>query len=535
MIDPDDDLARRRAFYEDHGYWTPERLGWWVFDVAERATDREFVVIGDLRLTYGEFADRAAAVAAAFVEAGVRRGDPVLIQLPNLVEALIAQVAAFRMGAINVPVVPIYREHEMAHILRDCRPRAVVSVEENRSRRPADELDLLLADGDWGPVARFCVGLGDRERPGWLAFPDQPGDRDAPLPEPLEPEECALMLYTSGTTSAPKGVRLTGRAFVSNSRSVRHSMSLGAKDVFFCASPLSHLAGFAAGVVWPSSMGAKIVVMPVWDAAEAARVIERERCTFTTAAAVFLHDLVAVHRAGIGTEHPISVFMSGGAATPPALIEAAQEVGITALRGYGMTETGGGVSWLPPDEPLEVRANYDGRVIPGTEMEAVDDQRRPVPPGVEGELRVRGPQSLIGYTDDVLTKEQVDEEGWFYTGDLGTVDTERRLRITGRTKDIINRAGEKFSARDIEELILRHPAIDTAAVVGLPDPRLGETVGAFVTLAAGAAWPGPEELCRFLDDARLSKQKIPTAWHVLDELPRTASGKIQKHSLRDLV
>ncbi|MFJ4408921.1 class I adenylate-forming enzyme family protein [Streptomyces sp. NPDC088910] len=522
----------REAYYREHGYWTSERLGWWVFDVAERTPDREFLVIGDLRLTYGEFAAWADVLAAHLVEAGVVRGDRVMIQLPNLAEALLGQVAAFRIGAVNVPVVPIYREHEMAHIVNDCKPRAVISIAENRGRRPAEELDGILEGATWGPVARFCVDL-EEPRPGWRAFPGRDDRRPAvSLPDPLEPDRCCLMLYTSGTTSAPKGVELTGQGFVSNARSIRHTMSLSAKDVFFCASPLSHLAGFNAGVVWPASMGAKIVVMPVWNGAEAARIIERERCTFTTAASVFLHDLVAAHREGIGAGHPISVFMSGGAATVPDLIREAGEVGITALRGYGMTETGGGVSWVAPTEPLDIRAEYDGAVVPGSEIQAVDAERRPLPPGAEGELRIRGPQALIGYTDPALTREQLDEEGWFYTGDLGRVDARGLVRITGRTKDIINRAGEKFSARDIEELIQRHPAVDMAAVVGLPDPRLGEVVGAFVTLAAGQEWPGDAEMTAYLDRAKLAKQKIPTSWQVLPELPRTASGKIQKHELR---
>jgi acyl-CoA synthetase len=524
----------REAYYRDHGYWTAERLGWWVLDVAQRSPDREFVVIGDLRLTYGEFAAWAELVAAGFVESGVVRGDRVLIQLPNRVEALLAQVAAFRIGAVNVPIVPIYREHELAHILTDCRPRAVVSVEENRGRRPADEIDRVLDGAAWGPVARFCVEPAS-PRAGWRRFPAAGDERPAvSLPDPLEPDECALVLYTSGTTSAPKGVRLAGRAFVSNARSVRHTMGLGADDVFFCASPLSHLAGFVAGVVWPSSLGVKVVVMPVWDGAEAAQIIAREGATFTTAAAVFLHDLVAAYRAGVGAERPIRVFMSGGASTPPDLIRAAERVGVTAVRGYGMTETGGGVSWISPTEPLDVRAEYDGAVIAGTEMEAVDDRRRPVPPGAEGELRVRGPQSLLGYTNAALDRAQIDADGWFYTGDLGTVDARRRVRITGRTKDIINRAGEKFSARDIEEAILGHPAIKAAAVLGLPDARLGEVVGAFVTIADGEAWPGPAAMSAHLDARKLAKQKIPTVWTVLDELPRTASGKVQKHELRAL-
>jgi acyl-CoA synthetase (AMP-forming)/AMP-acid ligase II len=526
----------RASYYEDHGFWTRERLGWQVFDAAERHPDREFVVIGDTRWTYGEFASWALTVADDMVKAGVQRGDRVLIQLPNRIEALLAQAAALRIGAVNVPIVPIYREHELAHIIHDCTPRAVFSMRVSKTRSPAEELDAILANGTWGTVIRYCADAVDGDGSRWRQFPQlgravpsSPG-----LPEPLEAGACSIMLYTSGTTSAPKGVRLTSRGFISNSRSFRHRMGLGADAVLFCASPLSHLAGFVSGVLWPSSLGAKVVIMPSWNAEEAARMIEQERATFTTAPAPFLHDLVGVYQRGLGSGHRLTYFMSGGAPTPPELIRKADALGVRAFRGYGMTETGGGVSWACGTDPLDIRAGCDGAVIQGSEMQAVDQDRSPLPPGREGELRVRSPQLMLGYTDEALTKELTDENGWFYTGDVGSVDAEGWVRITGRTRDIINRAGEKFSARDIEEQILTCPGIESAAVVGLPDERLGEIVGAFVTLAPGHTFAGPEAMARFLDEARLARQKIPTIWHVLPELPRTATGKVQKDVLRDL-
>ncbi len=531
-----DDATARADYYRAHGLWTDERLGWMVADIAAHTPDREFIVLGDERFTYGEFSRWCEAVGRAWVEAGIRPGDRVLIQLPNQVEALVAQAAAFRIGAVNVPVVPIYREHELAYIVGDCKPAAVIAVKENRDRVPTTEFDALLATAGLAPL-RYCVG--DDAPEGWTSFPGRPGaDDPAPdpsdLPDPLPADECAIMLYTSGTTSAPKGVRLSSRAFVSNARALRTALGFGSETVFFVCSPLSHLAGFVSGVLWPSSVGSKVVIMPKWNGEEAAAVIEREKVTFTTAAAVFLHDLVGVYREGRFTDHRITYFMSGGAATPPALIREANELGVMAWRGYGMTETGGGVCWGSPHESIEVKAESDGRVIPGTEIQAVDPDRNPLPPGGEGEIRVRSPQSMMGYTVEELTTAQLDEAGWTYTGDVGTVSATGIVRITGRIKDIINRAGEKFSTRDIEELILSHPSIASVAVVGLPDPRLGETVGAFITLAPGAEWDGGTAVVEYLKDRRLTLQKIPTSWTVLDTLPFTASGKVQKHVLVDL-
>jgi acyl-CoA synthetase (AMP-forming)/AMP-acid ligase II len=164
-------------------------------------------------------------------------------------------------------------------------------------------------------------------------------------------------------------------------------------------------------------------------------------------------------------------------------------------------------------------------------MEAVGDDRKPLPPGVHGELRIRSPQLLIGYTDPRATAAQIDADGWFYTGDVGTVDEQGWLTISGRVKDIINRAGEKFSARDIENAIASHPTVDQAAVVGLPDDRLGEIVGAFVTLREPREWHGPHELVDHLNQLKFAKQKIPVEWHVLDALPQSVSGKLKKQEL----
>jgi acyl-CoA synthetase len=528
-----DDPDLRAEYYESRGLWTSERIGWLVSNRALRWPDREFVLINGLRLTYREFDQWATAVSVDLVRRGVERGDRVVIQLPNRIEALVCQVAALRMGAISIPVIPIYREHEIKYILGDSRPAVVIAAAVLGDRNPCEELTEQLDEVGISPKVRYVVG---GHCPGWSELPERP---DHPLdtsvlPDPQEASKCAVILYTSGTTSSPKGVMLSSRAILSCASSARLTSGFGSGEVFFCCAPLSHLAGFIGGLIWPASLGARVVIMPAWNGRNAAELIEQERATMSTGAAVFLHDLVQVYKQGLFSGHRLTTFTSGGATTPPHLIKEAEDLGMTCARVYGLTETGGGTTVASRRDDLDHRAHFDARVLVGSEMEAVDPNRVPLPPGEEGELRIRSPQLMLSYTDPQRTQEQVDENGWFYTGDIGSVDKEGWLKISGRIKDIINRGGEKFSARDIEDTIVKHPSIAAAAVVGVPDDRLGEVVGAFVTLEQGAVWEGPDEFVQFLDEARLSKPKIPVEWYVLAALPQTASGKIQKHELLEI-
>jgi acyl-CoA synthetase (AMP-forming)/AMP-acid ligase II len=231
--------------------------------------------------------------------------------------------------------------------------------------------------------------------------------------------------------------------------------------------------------------------------------------------------------------HRLTTFMCGGAAIPPSLIERAERVGIRAFRSWGMTEAPT-VGLVGPDDSLDLRARTDGRASEGCEVQAVDDLRRPLPHGELGELRLRCPEQMLGYTDPELNAEQVDEDGWFYSGDVGQVDEAGWVTMTGRLKDVINRGGEKFSAQDIEHAISSHPAVGVVAVTGLSDSRLGECVAAFVVLRDGRPWPGRQALVDHLEAQRLARAKFPTVWRVLAELPMTMSGKVQKNRLVEL-
>ena len=519
--------------YEDFGLLTRERLGYSLIAAARRWPDREFVMFEGRHLTFGDLARWTARVAADLLDRGVRPGDRLLLQLPNRPEAAVLQFAAWRIGAVAVPVIPVYRQHEMRHIIADARPRAIAATTEHGSRRLCSELDEILAENAVAPLVKYALGPA-ADLPGWASLPGCPStgaDDDTALPAPAAPGECHVVLYTSGTTAAPKGAMLTGAGILSNCATMARTVGLSSRDVFVAGSPISHVAGMSMGVILPMALGARTILLPSWNPDDAVALIERERATFMSSAPIFLSDLVERYETGAGGSHRLSIYMAGGAAPPPSLIARAEAVGVKASRIYGMTETAGVCALARPDDPLELRAQTDGHVAYGTELEIVDEGRRPLPHGETGQVRIRSPQLMLAYTDPAATARQRDEEGWFYPGDVGRLDAAGWFTMTGRTKDIINRGGEKFSAQDIEHALLSHADILAAAVIGAPDERFGEVVAAFVQLRPGAVWAGPDELLAHLEAQRLARQKMPVRWQVLDEIPMTATGKVQKQKL----
>jgi acyl-CoA synthetase (AMP-forming)/AMP-acid ligase II len=516
----------RTEGYLSRQEWTADQLGTLLDRNAQRWPDREYVSFGEQRLTFAQMRDRVAVVARDLVDAGVGHGDRILIQVPNRLEALVLQLAAYRIGAVDVPVIPIYREHELGHILDDSRPAAVAVAATLSSRTPPAEIDGLLAGRDWAPKVKYAIG-GPVD--GWSALPTEgdPGE----LPAPGRAEDDALVLYTSGTTAKSKGALLSSRECIAHARNWVAMFGVHRDDVYLVGTPLSHLGGFNAAILLPLFTGARVVVLPNWRPLEAAEIAEREGATVMLGAALFLTEMVDVYESGRFASRPIRLYASAGSVTPPAVIRRAAAFGVVAGSCYGMTECGT-LSGFSSDDPLDRRAELDGRIFPTMSVQAVDEHREPLPPLVEGELRVRGPQTMERYTDPDATARQIDADGWFYTGDVGYVTADGWVKMTGRLKDIINRGGEKFSAQEIELAILAHPDVAEVAVVGLPDERFGERVGAFLRLADGVGWTGPEPLLAHLDALGLAKQKLPVAWQVLpDGLPRTASGKVRKNEL----
>lgn len=517
------DLVRA---WRDAGRLTDERIGWGLDRAADQWPGRGALVAGGTAHTFAGLRARANAVAQALLAGGVGHGDVVTWMLPNGVDAIALAAAVWRIGAVNNPVVPIYREHELSFVLDQLRPAAVVTAGEHRGRHHAEEFDDVLASLGHTPSVRLVSGTAR----GWPSIHDL--SPVAALPASVEPapaDEPCLVLYTSGTTAAPKGAVHSSATLLQEVRSMQREWALTWRDVMFMASPVTHITGLLQGLLVPTAVAARSVLVDRWDPEESVDRIEAEGATYMAGATPFLQGVVEEYRRRGLARPALRQFTCGGSAVPPHLVEAADALGIAAHRAWGMTEFPT-TTLAGENDPLERRAHTDGHRAEAVEVEAVDEDRRPLPPGAEGELRVRGPERMLGYVDAALSEEVVDEGGWFYTGDLGWVDDAGYVTITGRRKDIINRGGEKFSAREIEDLLARHPGVAEVAVVGVPGGRLGERVCAAI-VARNAAGVDAGELRSFLEAQRIARQKIPEEFRLVDELPRTPAGKVQKFLL----
>lgn len=509
--------------WEADGLWLQAT----VSEVIACAVDNDAIacVVDDDRYSFGALRAQSTAVAATLRDGGVRRGDRVLIHLPNGVELIAAILACWHLGAIAVPVLPLFRVSETTAALRQTAPSAVIAAGVVGGRRsPAGEVDEALTAASVTPLIRLVVGA---KHPGWLAFPGAAAPTAEAFAGFQDPGACALILFTSGTTAAPKGVRHDSRSLLAEVASYRRGAGLRAGDVIFNPAPIAHIGALVITALVPWAVGIPVVVQSKWDPGRAVQIIEREEVTFAVGAPLFLDELVQRYEAPGYHGHRVERFQTGAAPTPPALLARAERVGIAAWRAWGMTEAPS-ISYGCATDPLNKRATCDGRVEPGSQVVAVDDTGAVLPPGTEGELLLRSPKQMMGYAEEV---PDADRDGWLATGDVGTVDADGWLTVTGRIKDIINRGGEKFSAREIENVLCEHPAIAAAAVLGVPEPRLGEQVVAYVTTRAGNEFPGFDALIDRLRGSGLAPQKYPVVITGVDALPTTATGKVRKAEL----
>ena len=483
-------------------------------------------VVDDERYTFGALRDGSVALAVSLRDHGVTAGDRVLIQLTNSAELLASIMGCWRLGVVAVPVQPLFRAHELTVVLHQIRPSAVIAGNDDKRSLTA-EMDTAINAADVRPGVRFSVG---RAAAGWAGFPSRTatGGDGSTLPGFGEPGACVLVLFTSGTTAEPKGVRHDSYSLLAEVNSYRRSAALSRRDVIFNPAPVAHVGALVVSLLVPWAVGCPVVLQSRWDPRRAVRVIAREKVTFAVGAPVFLNELVQEYESADAGGHRVTKFQTGAASTSTTLLKRAATVGIVAWRAWGMTEAPTLTYGTVGDE-LDRRAGTDGRVEPGPEVRAVDDRGRPLPAGTEGELIVRSPKQMMGYV--AATQRASESDGWVGTGDLGVVDAEGWVTITGRVKDIINRGGEKFSCHEIEDALSAHPAINAVAVLGVPEQRLGEQVVAYLTTRSGVNYPGYDVLIEHLTSLRIAPQKHPVAIVVIDELPMTPTGKVLKATL----
>jgi acyl-CoA synthetase len=503
------------ASYRAAGYHTdavvPAILARNVFEFGSSVA-----VIDDTgEVTWRELADAAQRVAGLLHAHGIGPGDTVVWQLPNWWEALAVAHGVWAAGAVSVPVVPIYREHELTEIMRAVQPVCVIGPPEFRGH---DHVDMLSAAADAAGIDLRLRVVVRGEATGWSSWDD--AQRAAPhVEERIDPGAPMIVGFTSGTTSGAKGAVVSTRGFLTVPTRHQRATPYTFRDRAYMPAPVSHITGLLMAVTLPLVSGCSVLLAERWDAARAVDDMRAHGVTYTGGAAVFIQELVAaVEAAGLDAFPLANGYNCGGSAIPVELVDRCEALGMKPRRAYGMTECPTVSASVGTDGP-DVRLRTDGRILPGVDVRVVD-----------GELLVRGPQRCLGYLDPVHTRDGFDPDGWFRSGDLGVVDERNCITVTGRTKDVINRGGEKLSAQEIEGLLRRHPSVTDVAVVTAPHPRLGEEPAAFVIARGGGAVDGAE-LAQFLAAEGVAPQKIPRVVVAVDDLPRTASGKVKKYEL----
>jgi acyl-CoA synthetase (AMP-forming)/AMP-acid ligase II len=530
----DEDIRR----YYESGAWRRETLyGDLVAGAAERP-DKPLLFDSTTSFTYGEMRDRALQLAVGLRRLGIEPGDRVALQIPNWAEFGVITFAVNRAGAILIPIMPIYRAEEVGYVLQHGGAVAAITCEEFKGFAYLDMFqDLQSANRS---VANLISVRGTGDRDGVTRLEDlfvdgAPEDLAAELGDGAAPDDGFLIIYTSGTTARPKGCFHTVNTLRATARAMATSLNYSENDVQFGPSPITHATGLMTSVMLPMMYGASSHLMEAWEPVEGMRRIQRHGCTLAVSATAFLQMMMAVY---VPTEHDLSslrIWVCAGAPIPGPVVERAAEMlaGGRVLSLYGRSENFL-TTMCTVEDPPERSATSDGSALQGASVRIVDQAGEEVPRGEEGDIAYRGPSHMLEYFQNPEeTAALFTPDGYSRSGDLGRMDENGYIRVTGRLKDIVIRGGLNISARELEDLLGEYPSVGSVAVVGYPDERLGEKVCVYVVPAAGATPPTLEELNAFLRERNLATPKLPERIEVVDGLPMTATGKIQKHILRD--
>ena len=494
-----------------------------MFDATvRRAPDAVAIHYRDSALSFAALDERSGAFAAALAQRGVVRGDRVAVYLQNVPEFVVAVLAAWKLGAIAVSVNPMLKEREVRTLLEDCEPVALVTLEslwEDVAREAVADTSVRVV------ATETQVGELAREHAGQA--PPDPG---------LGPDDVAFLTYTSGTTGPPKGAMNTHGNVVFSSQTYRDWVGVGGDDVILGAAPLFHITGLIAHIGLALLTGAPLVLDYRFDAARALELIERHRVTVTTGAITVFIALMDAPEAAERDTSSLRRIVSGGAPIAPATVEAFEgRFGTYIHNIYGLTETTSPSHCVPmgtraPVDPTSGALSV-GVPVYGTVVRVVGEDGRDLPAGEVGEIVTSGPQVVPGYWGRPEESERAIPGGALHTGDVGFMDADGWFYVVDRMKDQINAAGYKVWPREVEDVLYGHSAVREAAVVGVPDAYRGETVKAFVSLRPGAR-VDPDELIAFCRE-RMAAYKYPRVVELVDELPRTASGKVLRRVLRD--
>ncbi|WEP42636.1 medium-chain fatty-acid--CoA ligase [Escherichia coli] len=523
---------QRRAAYRQQGLWGDASLADYWQQTARAMPDKIAVVDNHgASYTYSALDHAASCLANWMLAKGIESGDRIAFQLPGWCEFTVIYLACLKIGAVSVPLLPSWREAELVWVLNKCQAKMFFAPTLFKQTRP---VDLILPLQNQLPQLQQIVGV-DKLAPATSALSLSriiADNTHLTTAITVHGDELAAVLFTSGTEGLPKGVMLTHNNILASERAYCARLNLTWQDVFMMPAPLGHATGFLHGVTAPFLIGARSVLLDIFTPAACLALLEQQRCTCMLGATPFVYDLLNLLEKQSADLSALRFFLCGGTTIPKKVARECQQRGIKLLSVYGSTESSPHAV-VNLDDPLSRFMHTDGYAAAGVEIKVVDDARKTLPPGCEGEEASRGPNVFMGYFDEPeLTARALDEEGWYYSGDLCRMDEAGYIKITGRKKDIIVRGGENISSREVEDILLQHPKIHDACVVAMPDERLGERSCAYVVLKAPHHSLSLEDVVTFFSRKRVAKYKYPEHIVVIEKLPRTASGKIQKFLLR---
>ena len=523
---------QRRAAYRQQGLWGDASLADYWQQTARAMPDKIAVVDNHgATYTYSALDHAASCLANWMLAKGIESGDRIAFQLPGWCEFTVIYLACLKIGAVSVPLLPSWREAELVWVLNKCQAKMFFAPTLFKQTRP---VDLILPLQNQLPQLQQIVGV-DKLAPATSSLSlSQIIADNTPLTTAITThgDELAAVLFTSGTEGLPKGVMLTHNNILASERAYCARLNLTWQEVFMMPAPLGHATGFLHGVTAPFLIGARSVLLDIFTPDACLALLEQQRCTCMLGATPFVYDLLNLLEKQPADLSALRFFLCGGTTIPKKVARECQQRGIKLLSVYGSTESSPHAV-VNLDDPLSRFMHTDGYAAAGVEIKVVDDARKTLPPGCEGEEASRGPNVFMGYFDEPeLTARALDEEGWYYSGDLCRMDEAGYIKITGRKKDIIVRGGENISSREVEDILLQHPKIHDACVVAMPDERLGERSCAYVVLKAPHHSLSLEEVVAFFSRKRVAKYKYPEHIVVIEKLPRTVSGKIQKFLLR---
>jgi acyl-CoA synthetase (AMP-forming)/AMP-acid ligase II len=503
---------------------------WELIESRAAESPSDLIAVDDrgMRVTFSEYRNLVERVAAGLMDLGVGAGTNVSWELPTWLESLVLIGAFSRLGAVQNPMIPIYRAREVSFVTRQTGARLLV-------------VPSVWRNFDYAEMARE-VAAG---QPGLDVLVVDPGERKlpegdpatlSPPPLPTDAEEVRWLFYTSGTTADPKGAKHTDSTLKAAAHGMNVAMDIRADDIGALAFPIAHIAG----PVWLFSgtmVGCQQILVEQFDPTTTIPLLRQENVTLAGSGTAFHLAYLAAHRqlpAGEKLFPEVRMFPGGGAPKPPQLhYDLKSELGGAGIvSGYGLTECPI-LSMASVNDPDDKLANTEGQATPGVKIKVVTLEGKLAGPGEEGEIRVIGPQLFRSYVDSSLNADAFDEDGYFHTGDLGNLDAEGFVTITGRLKDVIIRKGENISAKEIEDLLYQHPKVADVAVIGIPDPASGERACAVVAPRSADDPLSFDEMVAFLKEQALMVQKIPEQLEVVPAVPRNPSGKALKHKLRE--